>query len=126
MRNGLILAAVIGIAGPAFAAGDPVKGDALFKGRCLMCHSVDVTKPKMTAPTLVGLIGRKSGSLPQARYSTAIKSSGLIWTPANLDKFLTSPQATIKGTFMVVNVAKPDDRANLIAYLSTLKGTPAK
>jgi cytochrome c len=114
------------LAAPAAVAGDAVKGATLFKSRCSVCHSVEAAKPKVTAPTLVGLIGRKAGSLPQARYSAAIKASAVVWTPETLDKFLTSPRDVINGTFMVVNIANPEDRANIIAYLATLKGKPVK
>ncbi len=106
--------------------GNAVTGEALFKSRCSVCHSVDPAKPKVTAPTLAGLIGRKAGSLPQARYSSAIKASPVVWTPATLDKFLNSPRDVIKGTNMVIKLAKPQDRADVITYLVTLKGAPVK
>ncbi len=129
MRAGLILAAML-IGSPAFAQatlkGDAVKGASLFKSRCAMCHSVEADKPKATAPTLAGIVGRKAGSLPQARYSAALKASGVTWTAATLDKFLTSPRDVVKGTNMIIKLAQPQDRADVIAYFATLKGSPVK
>lgn len=113
-------------ASPALAQGDAVAGAALFKSRCAVCHSVDPANPKAMAPTLAGVVGRKAGALPGARYSAAIKASTVIWTPQTLDKFLTAPRDVIKGTNMVIKLAKPEDRAAVIAYLGTVKGTPAK
>jgi cytochrome c len=111
----------------AATTGDVTKGTALFKSRCAVCHSVDAAKPKVTAPTLAGVVGRKAGSLPQARYSSGMKAAtSIVWTPANLDKYLASPRDVIKGTNMVIKLTKPQDRADVIAYLATLKGKPAK
>lgn len=54
-------------------AGDYEKGKKIFKQRCLQCHVVDSLATK-TGPTLNGLIGRKSGSVPGFPYSDANKS----------------------------------------------------
>ena len=44
------------------------------------------------------------------------------WTPENLYLFLKSPKADVPGTKMgFAGLPHPEDRANLIAYLSTLK-----
>jgi cytochrome c len=106
--------------------GDATKGTALFKSRCAVCHSADAAKPKITAPTLAGVVGRKAGSLAQARYTSALKASTVVWTAANLDKFLTSPRDVVPGTNMIIKLPKPQDRADVIIYLATLKGNPAK
>jgi cytochrome c len=127
----LIAAAVLVAPVTSFAQaalkGDATKGAALFKSRCAVCHSVDAAKPKVTAPTLAGVVGRKAGSLPQARYSSGMKAAtSVVWTAPMLDKYLTSPRVVIKGTNMVLKLAKPQDRADVIAYLATLKGSPVK
>ena len=44
------------------------------------------------------------------------------WTPEALQHFLTNPKAAVKGTKMAfAGLPKVQDRANLIAYLETLK-----
>jgi cytochrome c len=135
MRSRVILSAIVLLAVEApstsFAQaglkGDVVKGSALFKSRCAVCHSVDAAKPKATAPTLAGVVDRKAGSLPKARYSSGMKAAAtVVWTPSNLDKYLTSPRDVIKGTYMVIKLTKPQDRADVIAYLGTLRGKPEK
>ncbi len=48
-------------------------------------------------------------------------ASGITWDAAKLDTYLTAPTTMIKGSRMPISVAKPVDRANLVAYLKTLK-----
>ena len=44
------------------------------------------------------------------------------WTPDALYQFLKSPKAYIPGTKMgFAGLKKPQDRANVIAYLTTLQ-----
>jgi cytochrome c len=109
----------------AAPAGDPAKGEATFKTMCGICHvTVDDGKPH-PGPLLQGVVGRKAASVPGFNYSPALKASGLTWTQANLDKFLTNAQATVPGTFMVVKLANPVQRQDVLAYLATLKAAPA-
>lgn len=53
--------------------GDYEKGKKIFKQRCLQCHVVDSAATK-TGPTLNGVMGRKSGTVPGFDYSPANKS----------------------------------------------------
>ncbi len=122
----IIAAFLLSVTTPLFASGDATKGASVFRGRCSACHSVDATKPKATAPTLAGVLGRKAGSLPKARYSAGMKALGIIWTADNMDKYLADPRGMVKGGMMLVKVPKPEDRKDVIAYLATLKGSPAK
>jgi cytochrome c len=55
----------------------------------------------------------------------ALHNKGEKWTYENLDKFLTSPKAFAPGTAMgFLGIKKPDERANVIAYLRTLSDNP--
>ena len=100
----------------AAAAGDPAAGKAIFM-RCAVCHSVKAGENRL-GPSLAGVVGRKAGTVAGYSYSTAMKGSGVTWTAAELDAFLTNPRAKIPGTKMTfVGLPKPEDRANLIAYL---------
>jgi cytochrome c len=112
----LILAAA---AAPAMAQ-DAAAGAALFKQRCSTCHSVTPGQTSSLAPNLAGVVGRKAASTTFS-YSAALKASGLTWDPATLDKFLTSPMKLVPGTRMLIPVSDPKQRADLIAYLATLK-----
>jgi cytochrome c len=67
-------------------------------------------------------VGRKAGSQPEfTKYSEALKASGLTWTTENLDRFLISPMAMVPGTFMPMLIPDDKTRADVIAYLATLK-----
>jgi glucose/arabinose dehydrogenase len=118
---------VIGLAagGDAVAqTGDATHGKILFQQSCAICHA-DTSGPGNAAivkqgPSLVGVIGRKAASSSNFNYSQALSNSGLTWDEAAVDKFLASPQTDVPGTTMPITVAKPEDRADLIAYLKTL------
>ena len=107
---------------PHGAAADPqgqvAAGGALFKQRCAACHSVTYGQKGIIAPNLAGVVGRKAASADFA-YSPALKASGLTWSTANLDRFLAAPMKLVPGTRMVVAIADPADRANVIAWLAT-------
>jgi cytochrome c len=105
----------------AQSAADIAKGKALFDQQCKTCHST-VAGQEIQAPSLYGVVGRKAGSDPQfTAYTPAIKSSKLVWTPTNLDKFLSGPGQLIPGTAMPITLASPMDRHDVIGYLTSLK-----
>jgi cytochrome c len=108
------------VASPAWA-GDPAKGATLFKAKCAVCHSLEAGKNKI-GPSLFGIVGRPTGSVEGYSYSPANKAAGLTWDVATLDKYLVDPRTMVPGTRMTFPGPKDDgDRADVIAYLSTLK-----
>ena len=117
MTVGLALAALSSSA----RAADPVAGKAVFSSYCSICHSVQPGK-NMVGPSLFGVVGRKTGTVPGFHYSPANLSANLTWDAATLDKYLQSPRTVIPGTTMTYGGLKDDTkRADLIAYLATLK-----
>ncbi len=114
------LSGIVAVAGAGFAQSAPLKGDALFKQKCAMCHSVVKGTASPIGPNLFAVAGRKAGTTTFA-YSAALKKSGLVWNKANLDKYLTSPSKAVPGTKMVIGVADAKQRAAIIAYLGKLK-----
>jgi cytochrome c len=105
----------------AQAEGSAANGESLFKHKCGTCHSIEPGKNRV-GPTLAGVVGRKSASIETYSYSSAMRSAGLTWDAATLDSYLTSPRAKVPGTKMTfVGLAQANDRADIIAYLSTLK-----
>ena len=121
----VILAAMAsaGTAAAATPAGDAVKGKSLFNQQCMLCHST-VAGQEGAAPSLNGVVGRKAGTEAGfPAYSRALKASGLTWAPANLDTFLSGPTKLVPGTNMPITLPNPQDRANVIAYLASLKGS---
>ena len=106
------------------ADGDAARGERVFQ-RCFSCHSVAADEtPQLQGPSLRGVVGRPAASLPGFDYSDAMKAkaaAGLVWTPDTLDRFVADPDTFVPGTPMVVLPPLRDDqdRADLIAYLST-------
>jgi len=106
----------------AYAAGDPVKGEQVFK-QCKICHQVGPTAKPGVGPVQNNVVGSKAGSRPGFNYSDAVKNSGLTWDEATLDKYLENPKAIIPGTKMAfVGLKNPQDRLDVIAYLKTQTG----
>ena len=98
--------------------GDATKGEAVFV-QCKTCHDVAVNK---IGPHLQGVVGRKAGSIADFSYSAANKNSGITWTPEKLFQYLEKPQRVVPGTKMTfAGISDPQKRADLIAYLGTLK-----
>jgi cytochrome c len=97
-------------------AVDKVAGDQVFEDRCVTCHN---PQGGGQGPSLVGVVGRKAGSLPGFSYTTPMKTSGITWTPALLDRFLSGPSKLVPGTAMRVIVSDPTQRRDLIAYLAS-------
>jgi cytochrome c len=115
---GLLLSAVLTTtAGAAPPNGDPAHGKALYQG-CSACHSIDDND---LGPLHRGVVGRKAGTVRDYNYSAALKASGLTWTEANLDRWLTNPSALVPGTKMFFKIDDPQARADIIAYLKELK-----
>lgn len=121
----LAAATALMAAGAAQAAGplggDPVKGAAVFKQQCGLCHSVD-PGAENAAPNLRGIVGRKAGADPKFNsYTPAIKASKIVWGAESLDAFLSGPSKLIPGTAMPVTLPDPKTRHDVIAYLASLK-----
>ena len=81
-------------------------------------------------PNLVGLFGRKAGSVADFKYSDAMKNSNVVWSETTVAEYVTKPKEFIPGNKMVFPGLKSDQEvADLIAYLkqaTTLnKGQPA-
>ena len=66
---------------------------------CKACHSVE---PGMNGagPSLAGIFGDKAGTVPGYEFSDAMKSSGLTWNQATLDRYLADPRGEVPGTKM--------------------------
>jgi cytochrome c len=119
-----LLAVTALLAAPGAFAADAAAGKAVFeKYACGTCHST-TTEPggPVTGPTLAGVVGRKAATVKEfPMYTEALKKHGVTWDAKNLDEFLANPMAKVPGTMMVMPVPDATERANVIAYLETLK-----
>ena len=103
-----------------FAAADVAAGEKTF-GKCKACHKIDGANS--TGPHLNGVVGRAVASIGDFGYSDTLKGLGGNWEPERINDFLTSPKAYAPGTKMTfAGLPKPEDRANVIAYLQSLGG----
>lgn len=100
------------------AAGDPARGASLYQSRCTACHSVDYNG---AGPAHRGVFGRAAGSVTGFGYSSSLKTSGVVWNEVTIDRWLKDPEKFVPGQRMGVSVEEMQDRADLIAYLKTLK-----
>ncbi len=107
------------LATPAFAQ-DAEHGAALFKRVCSQCHQV--AQPRsLQAPHLIGIVGRKIGSVEGFNYSQAFKDAQGNWDEATLKAYIANPGEVMKGTKMINKVPSETDRTDVVAYLVTLK-----
>lgn len=101
-------------------AQDIAAGEKAF-AKCKACHSVAAGKNGV-GPSLFGIVGRQAGTVEGFKFSDANKASNLTWTEAQLDVYLKDPKAAMPGNKMAFAGVKIDaERADLIAYLKTLK-----
>lgn len=98
--------------------GDAKTGAALYQQHCTACHAIDSNK---IGPAHRGVVGRRVGSLPGYKYSAELAASRLRWTPQTLNKWLSDPEELVNGQRMGFLIESEQERADLIAYLATLK-----
>lgn len=104
----------------AVADPNPSAGKDVFQTQCSPCHS-DQPGVNGVGPSLAGLAGRKAGTLAGFKSTTALQSSGLTWDAHSFDQFMIDPAKKVPGTAMAAMLPEAADRANLFAYLETLK-----
>jgi cytochrome c len=113
--------------GTLLASADPVAGEASAK-KCQACHDLSSASANKTGPGLYDVVERVIGSHPGFAYSAVLaehQAKGEVWSYDNLNHFLTAPKAFAPGTKMTFAGVKDDkERANIIAFLSTLSASP--
>lgn len=111
--------------GTILAAADAAAGEKLF-AKCATCHSINAGGAAGIGPNIHGSLGKPiAGVAPGFAYSSALKEKGGTWTYEAMDAWLKSPKAFAAGTKMsFAGLSKPEDRANMIAYLKANGGGP--
>ena len=117
----MVLAVALGCAGAVQA--DAGGGKALFDRTCANCHSVEAGVNKV-GPTLFDIVDRPIASVPGYDYSKkmrAVSKDWKVWNEKRLGDYLTNPRQVLHGVKMFFAVPDAKDRADVIAYLNTLK-----
>ena len=96
------------------------RGRALFN-RCYACHTAYGNERGEHGLSLWRVVGRRAASVRGFDYSAAMRAKGregLVWTEAELDRFLVNPANVVPGTSMPFGgMTDPRERAAIIAFL---------
>jgi cytochrome c len=122
-QSSLVLTVILSLfATIANAEPDLDRGAAVFK-RCVACHELERPRHKM-GPHLLGLEGRKAGSLDGFNYSQAMRdagAAGLVWDQGTLAEFIASPKKAVPGTSMrFFGLWSESDIKDVIAYMNSM------
>src|SRR3954470_6327396 len=107
------------------ASADAQAGEQVFK-KCTACHVATKGGANGTGPDLWGVVGSGIAKRPTGfAYSPALSGKGGNWDWNNLFAWLKSPRDFAPGTKMTfAGLSKPEDRANVIAFLNTQSDSP--
>jgi len=125
---------LVGWIGAGADAGEAEEGRELYIKICSKCHGQITERqvsqwkrnylvPVITSPlgpNLTGVFDRPAGTYAGYRYSNAFRqvAKDIVWNEENLDRWLTSSQDMIRGSYMFSKVKQPK-RRKVIAYLKT-------
>ena len=89
---------------------------------CGGCYTVSADGNNGIGPNLRGVVGRQAGHRAGSSYSSALAKSGITWTSADLDAFLTSPSTKVPGNKMSIeSLGDAAGRQAIINCLATLR-----
>ena len=97
-------------------------GKVIYDRQCLVCHDTAPEYHK-EGPSLAGIYGRQAGAAPFFGKYKALKGANFVWDDETLDRWLADPRGFVNGrdTGMTLRIDDPIQRADLIAYLKTLR-----
>jgi cytochrome c len=94
--------------------------------KCAICHDFTKGGPNRIGPNMWNIVNNKKAHRDDFTYSKALAEKGGTWTYEDLYHMINKPTAFIPGTKMnFVGFKKPQDVADVIAYLKTLSDNPA-
>ncbi len=117
---------VVELIGPLLAAADPANGEKVAK-KCTACHSFNDGGANKVGPNLYDIVNRPIAGHGGFAYSEALTAmSDAVWDYEALNGFLLKPKDWAPGTKMsFAGLRKTGDRADIIAYMRGLSGSPA-
>jgi cytochrome c len=125
MSHRLLLAATAALClsmTPSAFAQDAAAGQRVFN-QCRACHVIDNNGRNGVGPNLHGVVGRRAASIENFRYSANMRElgeQGVVWTPENLDRYLTNPKDMVpRGSMSFPGLRNEQQRKDVIAYLQS-------
>lgn len=91
---------------------------------CRSCHTFDKGGANGAGPNLWGVVDRPVASHEGFKFTPALAAFGGEWTYERLDAFLKNSAELVPGTGMAQRFPKPEQRAELLAFLATLSDSP--
>jgi cytochrome c len=121
----LCIAVTLGLAcwgaeGGAAQDVDLAKARQQFLNSCGVCHTAEKGGANRQGPNLHDIVGKAAAERPDFKFSEPLKSSGLVWDEATLDRWIEDAQAMRPGTIMAYRQRDPERRQLIIAYLKSL------
>jgi cytochrome c len=106
------------IASLGAASAEEKDSQLAFNNNCRQCHTVKEGDNRL-GPSLYGIVGKKAGTATSFAYSDSLKSSGITWDEATLDKWIADPESVITNNKMKPYTGMTDAsaRAAIIAFL---------
>jgi cytochrome c len=115
---------------PLLAAANADSGKTVAK-QCTSCHTYDKGGKSGVGPNLWDVVGGKKAHMAGYNYSSAMQAAGQkggddgAWSYEQINAFLANPKTVVPGTKMTfAGLRKPEDRANVIAFLRALSDQP--
>jgi len=81
-KPSVVLMTILSSSAPAMAAGDAAAGQSVFAARCAACHATEAGQNKI-GPSLAGIVGSKSGTIPGFNFSSGMKNADVTTTPTS-------------------------------------------
>jgi len=106
------------------ATADPKLGEQVFK-KCMACHTIAKGGLNGNGPNLWGVLGGPVGHSPSFAYTADLKALGGTWEWEKMNHWVKAPKEVVPKTKMgFPGLGKPEDRANLLAYINTQSDRP--
>jgi cytochrome c len=94
-------------------------GERQFARKCSICHSLGEDHANRAGPSLIGVFGRKAGTVAGYAYSRTLKEADFVWSAETIDRlFAEGPEYFVPGSKMPLQkMSKPEERLALIEFL---------
>ena len=95
-------------------------GSSLYDRECADCHSVAKPLKNKKGPGLIGILDKPAASVPEFKYSDALRTANIVWTRDNIDAYIANPKRVVAGggKMKYEGLDNADERAAIIEFLS--------